>query len=395
MSARRKFLYFVGAGAVALGGGLAWRAAGQGAFRRRSDDAYKPWSDWASAPGSDELALVNAAILAASPHNTQPWLFRVGDGSIDLFADSARHLGAFDPYRREMLLGLGCALENLVVGATTLGFATQVQVLPAPAEPTRIAHVELSRGQVQLSPLAQAIPLRHTNRGPYQVTRTLEAQAMTAFLSLADAGGARLVLFEADSPKGKLFADGTILATERIVSDREMYADSERWFRHDWSDIRRRRDGISVLHAGLSPLMTEIAMLAPRISPEDSGAAWLRMIRDTQLPTAPAYGVILVRDLYDPRQAIEAGRLWQRAHLEGTRRGLAMQPINQLMECVDRDRQLGRASQFAEVMAGLGEPGWAPTFGFRVGYARSAASPSARRAVQDCLLVGESQRPRA
>ncbi len=56
---------------------------------------------------------MRAGILAANPHNTQPWLFQVGATRIELFADIRRNLGAFDPYLREMHIGLGCALENM------------------------------------------------------------------------------------------------------------------------------------------------------------------------------------------------------------------------------------------------------------------------------------------
>ena len=57
--------------------------------------------------------LVRAGILAASPHNTQPWRFRVSPTRVELYADPARSLGAFDPYLREMHIGLGCAVENM------------------------------------------------------------------------------------------------------------------------------------------------------------------------------------------------------------------------------------------------------------------------------------------
>ena len=59
------------------------------------------------------LALVAAAILAANPHDTQPWLFRIADETIEVLADASRHLGAMDPYLREMHIGLGAAIENL------------------------------------------------------------------------------------------------------------------------------------------------------------------------------------------------------------------------------------------------------------------------------------------
>ena len=49
--------------------------------------------------------MVRGAILAASPHNTQPWLFRVADSKIDLYLAPKRYLGALDPYLRKNISG--------------------------------------------------------------------------------------------------------------------------------------------------------------------------------------------------------------------------------------------------------------------------------------------------
>ena len=62
--------------------------------------------------------------------------------------------------------------------------------------------------------------------------------------------------------------------------------------------------------------------------------------------TAPAFGFISVRDLYDKAQTLRAGRLWQRMHLWATTQGVAMQPLNQPVEMVDRERGLGREQVF-------------------------------------------------
>src|SRR5262249_24742405 len=64
---------------------------------------------------SGTLQLAAAAIAAASPYNTQPWLFRLSEDRIELFADEDRNLAALDPYRREFYMGLGCATENACV----------------------------------------------------------------------------------------------------------------------------------------------------------------------------------------------------------------------------------------------------------------------------------------
>jgi hypothetical protein len=45
---------------------------------------------------------------------------------IRVFADRARNLGAFDPFRREIHLGLGAAIENIVLAAQAFGLAAGV-----------------------------------------------------------------------------------------------------------------------------------------------------------------------------------------------------------------------------------------------------------------------------
>jgi hypothetical protein len=99
---RRKVLALAGTGTLVLViGGGAWRAADQGVFSTGEGPAYEPWDDWRTAT-KGPLNLVRAAILAANPHNTQPWLFQVTPSQINLFADRRRNIGANDPFLREM-----------------------------------------------------------------------------------------------------------------------------------------------------------------------------------------------------------------------------------------------------------------------------------------------------
>jgi nitroreductase len=41
------------------------------------------------------------AVLAPSSHNTQPWLFRLNDNTVELYADAERILKTVDPHGRE------------------------------------------------------------------------------------------------------------------------------------------------------------------------------------------------------------------------------------------------------------------------------------------------------
>jgi hypothetical protein len=66
-------------------------------------------------------------------------------------------------------------------------------------------------------------------------------------------------------------------------------------------------------------------------------------------------------DRLDMVHAITAGRAWQRLHLAATVRGLAAQPLNQPVEMIDRNQELGRRDVRAAIgtkwtKAPLGDP---------------------------------------
>ncbi|HEY0302452.1 MAG TPA: hypothetical protein VGC36_14000, partial [Rhizomicrobium sp.] len=88
----------------------------------------------------------------------------------------------------------------------------------------------------------------------------------------------------------------------------------------------------------------------------------------------------------DRAQAIAAGRAWQLLHLSLTHKGLAAQPLNHPVECVDRNAQLGRADTYQDALVTLAKaPGWQPTFAFRLGHAEKPAPLSPRRPLDDVL----------
>jgi len=362
---RRRFAVAGLAGtALALGGPSAC-AAETVVDLPNSGEAYRPWRDW-----RPDASLVHSAILAANAHDTQPWQFCATPGRIDLFADEGRNLGAMDPFRREMHISLGCALENLALAARAQGLSPDFTVEEGPVAPDpgvtglrAAARIALTKASPEPSPLFAAIPHRHTNRGAYDRNRPVPTEALDRLRAQSGADDdVRLLLLTEESQRRDFAA-----ATD--------------------AEIEQHRDGPTIRAAGLSPFREFMARILPSPSPEQTHDFWLGQTRDTQLATASAFGLILVRDLYDRPQAIRAGRLWQRIHLQGTVLGLGMQPLNQLPEMVDRERQTGKPAITAKTLVALsGDAEWHPTFAFRLGFPVRPAPASPRRALESVVL---------
>jgi hypothetical protein len=384
---RRSMLHHVGVGAatvVVAGIGVgSYRVFDNGVLDSGDGRPYDAWTNWQA--DRSPLGAVAAAILAANPHNTQPWTFRVTADSVQLFADPSRRAGSLDALDREHHIGLGCALENLVLAAAARGFEATVTLLPDASDPTHIATLSLTAGAASASTLHDAIGHRHSNRGPY--TAAVVPADVVATLDAVSAGldGVEIRWFTSPGDRAAL---GVLIveATRAIVADEQQSKDSFAWYRNDRDDIDAHMDGLTLDVQGLSPLVLAVAKILPATSRAAGDAFWFDQTRTVHTATAAAYGVVTVADPTDRTSQLTGGRLLQRIHLAATVTGLGLQHMNQITERIDRDADLGQPSTFAGGMdALLAQPDRHALSTFRIGHPDRAGRLSPRRPVSQVV----------
>jgi nitroreductase len=203
----------------------------------------------ASGPAAETVAipadrvgyLIAMAARAPSVHNTQPWRFKVGQDTIELYADLRRRL-LVDPAGREMLISCGAALFGLRLAIRSLGFHPVVDLLPDPARIRLLARVRLVAGAPPTEAerrMIEAVPHRHTHRGPF-AAGPLPDGLLAGLQHDARAEGASLALVEPAIPYQQL-ADIVAAASRRQDLDPLARAEIRRWSRVSGSAAR---DGV-------------------------------------------------------------------------------------------------------------------------------------------------------
>ncbi len=134
------------------------------------------WQSTRIPPRSPLEAAADAAVLAPSVHNTQPWRIVLHPDRLELFADRTRQLTVLDPLGRALAQSVGAALFNARVAVAAAGHAVRVDRLPDAADPGLMAVLRPVDGPPDgaLAALAPAVRRRRTNRRRYTAQRVPE-----------------------------------------------------------------------------------------------------------------------------------------------------------------------------------------------------------------------------
>ncbi len=278
---------------------------------------------------------VAQAVLAPSPHNSQPWRFVVRDTSIDLRADRGRALTVVDPDGRELTMSCGAALFQLRTALRAAALDASVERLPDPTDRDLLARVEVRPGALPTEDeraLAEAIPWRHTVRAPYLGVELPEDFIARARQD-AESEGAWLIALSEDSARVALSAL-VVEAHHRQWSDPRFRRELASWMRPDASDARDGLfglgDGTGVGEHRLDPPTTRLLDAGP------NGGA-----RDLDLARVSPLLAILGTDGDSPAHWLRAGEALDRVLLRAESEDVAASFLNQPVEVPTLRRWVG------------------------------------------------------
>ncbi len=313
-------------------------------------------------------SIAQAARLAPSVHNTQPWRFELGPGTFDLHVDRTRQLHALDPSGRQLMISVGCALFNARVSAAALGIPMQVERMPLGPDVNPVARLRATDtavpGEDQLAVLEPVLRIRSTNRRRF-ADEEVPDDVITALVSAALAEGARLIQIT-DEDDRLTIARLSQRADALQYSDGAYRAEIRAWT----TDDPHRMDGVPARAVPHFDAGSEDEI--PIRDFDSTGAGWLPT--DTRSSHHQCL-LLLGTDGDRPELWLHAGEALEHVWLELARHGYVMSPLTQVVEVPAvraRLREELRMSMYPHIL-------------MRVG--RAAPTASASRRHLDDLIV--------
>jgi len=279
--------------------------------------------------------LLDAAILAPSGGNCQPWKFIYHENRLYIFHDLSASYSFLDFSSLGAYLALGAAVENIRHKATELGLSCEVDDTPIEQSKPLIAVVSfLNSPMSKPSHLAKTIGLRLTNRNIAPRAELDRQFYSTLKESINDYNGATLDIVDKWEQMVEL---GDILATTEklvLIHPRGHYDAFKKELRWSDEENKKTRDGLDVATLGIS--QGEVAAL--RIA-NDSEA--IKFVRDTirggnafkkmaqkAVAASSALGIISMPS-YSEKNFMLGGMAVERVWLEANFNQVSYQPISQ------------------------------------------------------------------
>ena len=320
---------------------------------------------------------LNAAVLSPSVHNTQPWRFRIHDGSaphVDLLMDAGRGLSSLDPAHRQLVISCGAALAGYQLGLLGCGLALRIEPFPDDAGPAALARIHVSERpgpDLEARQLWPVMRNRRSYRGPMS-SAPIELWLRHRLIRVATP--ASLLRFV---PRDQWQAVERLITAATLELDESPGVNDEirTWTR----GTERSHDGVPAANWQRTSQQTAGAPLVQRDFAQ--GRPFAGTIPTQGIEADPALAVLMTRG-DTPLDWLKTGQALLRVALEMASENAALGYVNQPTEVP------GMRTRLAAVLEPSSTAYRVPQLVLRLGYPAEAMPPATpRRPVQDVLLA--------
>lgn len=291
-------------------------------------------------------AMLEAARLAPSAENAQPWRFAVDEDTLVVGVCPSQRMPS-DVADLLFWTGSGAAIENAVIAARSEGYEPEVQLLPfdgrrMSGDVQPIAQI-IPAGSAPHDDLARFIPVRATSRR--LESRPVSAESLAALSRsvkpFPDVQLDWVVEPAALKLAGQLVGQGNRLRFEHASYQREFYE----YLRFTPAEVRETRDGLDVRTLQL-PWTARAALRVLRPWRRMRAANLLGFSRAVARQAArevQSSGAVGLLSIPQPEISgmIDAGRAFQRLWLTATAEGLGLHPTASLPVLLAHDQRRG------------------------------------------------------
>lgn len=281
----------------------------------------------------DFKELIRYATLAASSHNTQPWIFKLEPNRIQVLPDLSRRCPAVDPDDHHLYASLGCATENLLLAARAAGLKGHCRF---DASASGLV-IDFNEEPAERSALFEAIPLRQCSRSEYDGV-PLSAEELE-FLQRAGEGDGVSVLLMTQADQKELVADYVARGNDAQFADPAWAGELKAWIRFNGKEAVRSGDGLYGPAMGNPAVPRWLGLLAMK----GSFSARNQNQKDRRHIHSSSAIAVIYSIADDIPHWIEAGRCYQRLALQAAALGLRTAFINQPVEVASLRPEFARA----------------------------------------------------
>ena len=371
---RRDFLKLSGEGVFLLGG-MSIMSACSG-LRRNDLPQFNGEKESMKGLEKDEMEILYLASLAPSGHNTQPWSVRILEPKHWVIgSDKKRWRPALDPENRELLLGTGAFIENLVIAAGAFGYEVDIQIIAkSPLDPD-IADIRLKKGKTFDFPL-EKIRKRRTVRNGY-TEREIQAEDLKYITRhnaescmVPDVPFPHSFYFPNASPQAKYLREGTIEANRMQAFRDPAQEELANWIRWSNKEGKKFRDGLtpgSMEIEGIPGWYVRNFYNRESVLKKSFREQWVDIV-SKQVKTCGGWLVVASANSKIPT-LIDYGRVFENMLLKIREKMIAIQPMTQMLE------EESWKNKVARELGITGEVQWI----LRIGYLKSYPDPMSLR----------------